>query len=332
MRPSRVVVTGGAGFIGSTLVKRLVQQGHHVRVIDNLWRGRLENLTWPDGSEVIDRRRDFHLADLCDSGRCLELVRDVDLVYHLADVVAGIEFVFNNEAFVFRQNVVMNSNVINACVANGVSKLVYAGTACSYPKHLQGGVGTAVMVESQAYPAEPESAYGWSKLLGEYEAELAGRDGRVSVGLLRFHNVYGPGAAYDPSVSQVIPALNRKAIRHPAEPFSVWGSGRQYRDFVFADDAVEALLLVAERGMDLGVIQIGTGEPVTVRHLADLIIAVSGKDIHAEYDTSRPEGDFGRVADWSRAREILCWTPAISLREGLERSYEWVGDRLERDT
>ena len=331
MPHSRIIVTGGAGFIGSALTRRLVGLGHSVRVIDNLWRGRLENLTWPDGSEVIDRRRDFHLADLCDSGRCLELIRDADLVYHLADVVAGIEFVFNNEAFVFRQNVVMNSNVINACVANGVGKLVYVGTACSYPKHLQGGAGTAVMVESQAYPAEPESAYGWSKLLGEYEAELAGRDGQLSVGLLRFHNVYGPGAAYDPPVSQVIPALIRKAIRYPAEPFVVWGSGRQYRDFVFIDDVVDALVRVAERGMDQGVIQVGTGEPVTVRQLTDLIIAISGKDIDAQYDVARPEGDFGRVADWSRAREVLSWKPSTSLREGLERSYAWVRDGLELD-
>src|SRR5262249_6366840 len=156
------------------------------------------------------------------------------------DIVAGINFVFAHEGFVFRQNVLINTNSITACLVNGIRNYIYVGTACSYPKHLQMQDGTVQMREEQAYPAEPESAYGWSKLMGEYETQLLGQSGRMEVGVLRFHNVYGPGSVFDRERSQVIPSLVRKAINHPAEEFIVWGNGDQYRDFVYVDDVIDA--------------------------------------------------------------------------------------------
>jgi GDP-D-mannose 3',5'-epimerase len=324
MQKTRILVTGGAGFMGSTLVKRLVAEGAEVRVLDNLWRGRLANLTDEHGRPVIDLERQFRLADLTEYSKCLELVRDVDLVYHLADVVAGIDFVFSHELFVYRQNLAINSNVLAAVLQNRVPQYVYVGTACSFPKHLQDQPGIVALREDQTYPAAPESAYGWSKLMGEYEAELGARDGQLSVGLLRLHNVYGPGATFEPGRSQVIPALIRKAIRWPEEPFVVWGDGSQYRDFVYVDDIVDALLAVPRRGMGQGVIQIGSECPTTVRELAQMIVRISGKSIEPQFDASKPSGDRGRIACCERARAILDWRPRVTLEEGLARSYAWT--------
>jgi GDP-D-mannose 3',5'-epimerase len=326
----RILVTGGAGFIGSALVKQLVRDGARVSVIDNLWRGQKENLRGSDERYVIDIERDFHDADLTDLHACRTLLRDVDLVYHLADVVSGIGFAFKEEPFIFHKNILINTNVLAACVENGIPRYVYVGTACSYPKRLQMADGVAALREDQTYPAEPESSYGWSKLMGEYEAALAQRAGRCEVGLLRLHNVYGPGASYEPARSQVIPALIRKAILHPGEPFVVWGNGNQYRDFVYIDDVIDALRLVVERGMNQGLIQIGSERPTSVRELAGMIVAISGKPIAPVFDERQPQGDRGRIAVCDRARKVLGWRCRTELREGLENTYRWIAERIGR--
>lgn len=328
----RITVTGGAGFIGGALARRLRAQGDQVRVIDNLWRGSLSNLTDDDGRPVLDVRKEFHLADLCDYASCLALLRDADVVYHLADVVGGIQFVFGNELFVFRQNVVMNSNVLAACLFNKVPKYVYVGTACSYPRSRQMGTGVVAFREEEAYPAEPESTYGWSKLMGEYEALQAQKAGGIQVGLLRLHNVYGPRCSLDTERAQVIPSLILKALAHPVQPFVVWGSGQQYRDFVYVEDVVEGLLAVADRGMDKGVIQLGSERAVSIAEAAEQVIRLSGKTIIPEFDRSRPEGDRGRIAIGDRARDILQWRASVSFEQGLQRTYEWIAEEVKRNT
>lgn len=164
--------------------------------------------------------------------------------------------------------------------------------------------------------------------MGEYEAELAQKSGRINVGLLRFHNVYGPGAAFDPKRSQVLPSLVRKAIRYPEEPFIVWGSGGQYRDFIYVDDVIDALQAVFERGMNCGVIQVGSEQATTIREAAELVVRISGKPIEIEWDMSKPEGDRGRIADCTRARQILGWQPQVNLETGLQRTYDWIASKV----
>lgn len=321
----RALVTGGAGFIGSTLVRRLVADGAEVEVIDNLWRGKHEYL---EGIAGFDVDRHLWLGDLSDSGRALDLIRGFDVVYHLADVVAGVDYVFGHEPSVFRQNIMINSNTLWACVRNSIPRYVYVGTACSYPQDLQTASGVVALREDQAYPAAPESAYGWSKLLGEYEAELAARTYGLEVGLLRLHNVYGPRADFQPGRSQALPSLIRKAVRYPDEEFVVWGSGEQYRDFVFVDDVVEALVLVLERGMGRGVIQIGSERAVTLREAAAVIVAASGKRIPVRFDPSKPEGDRGRIAICERAHDILGWQPRTDFELGIKYTYRWIEQQL----
>jgi perosamine synthetase len=324
LQGARVLVTGGAGFVGSSLVRRLVNDFKaHVTVIDNLWRGSLDNLRG-----VIDLEKDFVKGDLTDRRTCLRHIRDCDVIFHLADIVAGVDFVFGNQPFVFRNNMLINTNVLEASVANGIKNYIYVGTACSFPQHLQMvKEGTVALHEDTTYPAEPESSYGWSKLMGEYEANLARASGKVNVGLLRLHNVYGPGSPYDKERSQALPSLIRKALSDE-EAFTVWGSGEQYRDFLYIDDVLDGLIALAERGMNQGVIQIGTGVVTTLKSaatiVAELAHAIAGKSVAPTFDRTKPEGDRGRIAVLERAQRILGWSAKVDIRTGLERTFRWI--------
>jgi GDP-D-mannose 3', 5'-epimerase len=325
----KVLVTGGAGQIGSNLVERIVNLGADVTVADNLWRGNRRNLIVQD-FPLIDLESNFYEVDLAEASACALVCEGQDIVIHLADVVAGINFVFGNQYYLFNKNALIDNHMIQAALDAGVSKYIYVGSACSYPADKQAELDPPPFREEEVYPAEPESAYGWSKLMGEYLCELAGEDSPMQTGILRFHNVYGPRCQLSPAKSQVIPALIRKAIRYPEEEFVVWGSGRQRRAFVYVDDATEALVRVVEHGMGKGAIQIGPNYSTSIREVAELTVAASGQEIEITYDTSKPEGDMDRAADWSKAHEILDWKPVIGIEEGIRRTYEWCETELGR--
>jgi len=320
-----VLVTGGAGHIGSALVHRLIKKGAHVRVADNLWRGSKEYLQENDnGKSIIDMEKDFLEVDLRELHNCQKAMEGIDTVFHLADVVAGITFVFDNQPFVFRSNVMINSNVFQAAAQSKVEKLVYVGAACAYPLEKQNDPNYPLFKEDDMYPAHPESAYGWGKLMGEYECELYGKSGQLDTAILRLHNVYGPNSDLSLERSQVIPATIRKAINYPNEKFLIWGSGKQSRAFIYVSDVVNALLLAAEKGINKGPIQIGSEKKTTIDELANKIIDISEKEISKEHDQTKPEGDFGRAADCTLAKKILGWEPKVSMDEGLRKTYDWA--------
>ena len=321
------LITGGLGLIGSTLARRLIQKGDSVVVVDNLWRGEVSNLLVGDETWGSLGAKFFEY-DLRSAKRCAEVMHGVERVIHLADIVAGINFVFENEYFVFKSNVLINSNVLDAAIKNGVREYLYVGTACSYPQHLQETIGGTPLTESDAYPAEPESSYGWSKLMGEYECLLAEKEEQIDVSVLRLHNVYGPPCEVSPEKSQVIPALCRKAVRYPSEEFVVWGSGHQRRAFVFVDDVVDAIEASLERGMSQGVIQIGAEKSHSIAEIASKIAAISGKSLEIRFDLGKPEGDKDRMADISKAKTLLDWSPKTTIDDGLSRTYQWVEKTL----
>jgi nucleoside-diphosphate-sugar epimerase len=331
----RYIVTGGAGFIGSHLVKRLAAEvgPGQVKVVDNFWRGHIARFQREDGSWAINPQQDVCAMDLRVLSDALKYLRGADYVYHLADIVAGVNYVFGNQLSVYHSNVIINTNTLRAAKSYNVTNYVYVGTACSFPQHLEMGRGIHALREDQAYPADPESSYGWSKLMGEYEAELA-RSSGFNVGVLRFHNVYGPGSDSSAATGQVIPALLRKAMAYPQAPFIVWGSGSQYRDFVFVEDVVSALMLVKDKGMNKGVIEIGSGHATTVKKLAHTIAGVVGramdKKIDVQFDTSMPEGDCGRIAVLKRAESTLGWRPHRTLQQGLEATLDWMSKEQNR--
>lgn len=330
---SKILVTGGCGMIGSNLVKRLVTEGHDVTVIDNLWRGRLEYLDGPDGRPVIDTATRFHNIDLSkENPQVDEIVSSNEYVIHLADIVAGIDYVFGNQGELFRQNNLINTNLFHAVRKAGkerIKGLIYVGTACSYPLTRQNSLDVVPLREDELFPALPESAYGWSKLMGQLEIGYIEKETGIPCCTLQFHNVYGSPCDFG-ARSQVIPALIRKAINYPAEEFNVWGSGKQGRAFIHVDDVVDALVLALEKGWGHGWIQIGPSVCTSIAEIAETVVRISGKDITPFYDTSKPEGDKARSADYSKAREILGWKPKVSLEDGLRRQYEWIRQHIEK--
>lgn len=321
-----IMITGGCGMIGSNLVKRLVKEGWDVYVSDNLWRGKLEYLNDENGNPVIDLSTHFFNKNLTRYEEVKEIIGITDYVVHLADVVAGIDYVFKNQGELFRINNLINSNVFDCCRNVGKDKikgLLYVGTVCSFPYTRQNTLNPEPLREEELFPAMPESAYGWSKLIGQLEIGYLEKETGIPCCVLMFHNVYGAPTDFGER-SQVIPALIRKAINSPNEPFYVWGSGEQGRAFIHVNDIVEALVLALEKGWGHGHIQIGPSCCTSIKEIAYKIIDISGKKITPFFDTSKPEGDKARCADYSRARDILGWEPKVSLEKGLRDTYQWI--------
>lgn len=316
--------------IGSNLVKRLVKEGHDVSVIDNLWRGKLEYLNDENGKPVINLETNYFNIDLTELGAADEIIARYEYVVHLADIVAGIDYVFNNQGDLFRINNLINTNVFHAVRKAGkdrIKGLMYVGTACSFPLTRQNSLDVVPLREDELFPALPESAYGWSKLMGQIEIGFLEKECGIPCCTLMFHNVYGSPCDYGER-SQVIPALIRKAVNYPDEPFNVWGSGLQGRAFIHVNDIVDALVLALEKGWGHGWIQIGPSECTSIKEIAEAVVEISGKDIDIFYDTTKPEGDKARSADFTKAREILGWSPKVNLKDGLRQQYDWVASQI----
>ena len=278
----------------------------------------------------IDLDTHFFNADLTDYEQAKKVIGTTEYVVHLADVVAGIDYVFKNQGELFRINNLINSNVFDCCRKAGKEKIkgvIYVGTVCSFPLTRQNTLNPEPLREEELFPALPESAYGWSKLMGQLEMGYLEKETGSPCCILMLHNVYGTPTDFGER-SQVIPALIRKAINNPEEPFNVWGSGEQGRAFIHVNDIVNALVLALDKGWGHGHIQIGPSHCTTIKEIAYKIIEISGKDIKPFFDTSKPEGDKARCADYSKAKEILDWEPTVSLEEGLRESYNWIEKQI----
>ena len=325
-----IMVTGGAGMIGSNLVKRLVKEGWDVYVADNLWRGKIEYLNDEDGKPIIDLDTHFFLKDLAVYEQCEEVIGFTDYVVHLADIVAGIDYVFANQGDLFRVNNLINSNLF-ACVRKAgkekIKGLLYVGTVCSFPLTLQNTYNPEPLHEEELFPAMPESAYGWSKLMGQLEIGYLEKETGIPCCTLMFHNVYGTPTDFG-TRSQVIPALIRKAVNFPEEKFLVWGSGNQGRAFIHVNDIVDALVLALDKGWGHGWIQIGPDHSTTIKEIAYKIAEISGKGLEPVFDTTKPEGDSARYADYAKAKTVLGWEPHTDLYEGLRECYAWIEKQI----
>jgi GDP-D-mannose 3',5'-epimerase len=325
---NKVLITGGCGMIGSCLAKRLVNQGLDVYVVDNFWRGKKEYLIGDDGQYMIDPRNNIKNIDLSIPYCIDSLLKSMDYVIHLADVVAGIGYVMQNESSVFNKNIAINQNVIESIIRNGgknIKKLIYVGTACSFPKHLQDSSNPNGLREEDLFPADPESGYGWSKLIAQIGFKLLAETYNIKTMTLMLHNVYGPNCDYGER-SQVIPSLIRKAINFPNEEFVIWGNGSQARDFVYVEDVAEALELAMNHNQEslYDEIQIGSGRLTSMKDLFNVIKEVSGKDLTFTLDESKPSGDLSRYCDNSKAAQVLGWTPTTNIKDGISKQYDWI--------
>jgi len=320
----KIVVTGGAGMIGSNLVAALLKQEHEVHVIDNFWRGSISNLEVACGDTISDVK--IHVADLSLFGDWIKILEGADCVYHLADIVAGIGYVFSNEGFIFRKNLHINGNVAAACEMMNVGRYIYVGTACSFPLELQTGVDAKPMKESQQYPAHPESAYGWSKLMGELDAKYMSQASGIPSVVLVFHNVYGTPTEFQSNRAQAIPAMCYRALTEGTKSgvLNVWGDGTQGRAFVHVDEVVSALLQSLTKGENVGPIQIGPDFCTSISEISKKIVDIVDPEIRIHFDKSKPIGDKGRCADYSKAKAVLGWQPTISIDDGLRQLIRWI--------
>jgi len=322
----RILVTGGAGFIGSHLVKRLVKQGHDVTVIDNLERGKIEFI-----SDIITDVKMIH-TDLTDYDECSRYFIGKDMVIHLASKVGGIGTYLSKPYDVMKSNMMMDSNVLRGIIANKIDTYFYASSAHIYPKELQTIADSPMIKESDAYPANPELTYGWAKLIGEKAIESAVVENDwMKVAIARFIGIYGPNQDFKLESGSVIPVFTHRAIKYPEVPFSVWGTGKETRSYCYIDDALDCIEKMIE-AMDtkqlVGPYNVGRGDRISIEDIAKTVIEVSGKDIEVEWDTTKNTVIWGQWCDVTKAKEELGWEAQISLKEGLEKVYNDIKQRI----
>jgi len=324
---TRALVTGGAGLIGSHLVKALLKENYEVIVADNLSRGNRNNL--PRGLE-------FDIVDLTRPALCESVFAThpgIDEVYHLAAFLGGVRFIRQYPVEAFQNNIRMNMNVLECCRRYEIDKLLFTSTACVYPVHKQLFPDSPPLSEEDIEPIEPESGYGWAKLMTEYLCESYIEEYGLKVGIVRMFNVYGPGESYDNN-SHVIPMLCRKALMYPQEKFIVWGDGTQTRSFIYVTDAVAGILATMKYGINKGPYNIGTPVRVTIRMLADTIRTVARKHFNktfpVKFDPTKPKGVIGRAANCNRANEELNWLPEVPLEKGITLTMKWIAKDLSR--
>ena len=320
-KSDQCLVTGAAGFIGSHLVKKLLDEGRRVILVDDYSRGDKLNLS------DLGIESEYHNIDLTNTDNLSELMAGVDTVFHLAARVGNAEYLHGSsmaELITLQTNLVIDANVFRACLKKNVKRIIYASSISVYPVAKQ-HYPNAVFSEDDIQPISPEGGYGWAKLMAEVEL---GWMKNIDIGIARIFNIYGENAALGKTV-QVITELISKAILYPKEEFVVWGDGEQTRDFLYVADCVKALLKLEEKASNPPVIvNIGSGQATSIKKTVDEIIKISGKNLKVRYDETKPVGPVSRTADISRARALLQWQPETELDIGLARTYSYVEKRL----
>ena len=318
-KSSKILVTGGAGFIGSHLVGKLLGLGSEVYVADNFSRGTRENI------EPFLDRISLYSIDLSKLENCLLATKEVDYVFHLAASVGGIHFIKKENVGGATPSLLMNTNMLEAARINNVKRFLFTSSACVYREK---SLELNRFKEEDAYPANPLTTYGWVKLMGEIQCKSYYLDYGIKCSVVRIFNAYGENENLDPKWSHVIPSLIRKAIIYPKEEFTLFGDGGQERAFLYVQDCVEGLLSSMEKTEDADPINLGSEEVVSVKELAQKIIRLSGKNIDVKYDLSGPQGTHRYSADTTKMKKVLEWSPKVSIDEGLRRTYEWAGKKL----
>lgn len=317
---AKSLVTGGAGMFGGALVRLLVKEGHEVTVIDDLSRGRRDNV--PEGVEFI-------LHDLKFGMPFSPAARKFDYIFHLAAMIGGVAKMVN-EPFDSFQNCAIDYTVLQFA-SQGKARFLYMGTACEYPVEMQTreDAGNSFLPEDACFAsgANPESLYGWCKVLGEQAALAMHAQHGVPVAIARAFNMYGPGELASIDKAHVIPALIQKAMKG-GDSLEVWGTGEQERAFTFIDDAARAAWLMIQKVSDGTPINLGTSELVPIRVLAEKIVAAVRPGMKIRFDTSKPMGVYTRAADTKRAKAMIGWEPVTMLDEGIRLTVDWIKAKL----
>jgi len=300
----KILVTGGAGFLGSFVVDNLIKERNV----------RQENIRIPRSANM----------DLRIWENCVKVVDNIDIVVHLAGRGGGIGYNRKHPGVLFYDNVLMNSQLMEAARQEGVEKFVGIGTVCSYPKYTP-----IPFVEENlwdGYPEETNAAYGLAKKMMLVQSQAYRQQyGFNSIHLLMI-NLYGPRDNFDPEVSHVIPALIRKfvdAVRNDQKEVVVWGTGKATREFLYVEDAAEGIILATEKYNKSDPVNLGSGSEISIKDLAELISELAGFDGEIRWDTSKPDGQPRRLLDVSKAEREFGFKSKVNLREGLKRTIDW---------
>ena len=248
----------------------------------------------------------------------------MDQVYALAADMGGMGFISSNHATILHNNALINLHTIEAARLHGVNRYLYSSSACIYPEHLQADADVAPLREEDAYPANPQDAYGWEKLISERLCEYYAGEWGMATRTVRFHNVYGPYGTYDGGREKAPAAICRKVAQaEPGGSVEIWGDGEQTRSFCYVDDCIEGIYRIMQSDYSEP-LNLGTDRMVTINELARIVIDISGKEDLTLVHVDGPQGVRGRNSDNSRLREVLGWEPAIDLEEGLVPTYRWI--------
>src|SRR5262249_10396591 len=309
-----VLVTGAGGFIGQHLVTWLKQKGYWVRGVD---------LKYPEFS--VTDADEFEILDLRRWDNCLAATRHVDEVYALAADMGGMGFISCHHAEILHSNSLISIHTLDAARQNNVKRYLYTSSACVYPEYRQTDTNVVPLREEEAYPAQPQDAYGWEKLVSERLCTHYREDYGLETRIVRFRNIFGALGTWDGGREKAPAALCRKVaeakLLGKAE-IEIWGDGKQTRSFCYIDDCVIGLhkLMQSDYSQPLN---LGQDRMVTIDELADMIASIAGIRIVKKHILG-PEGVRGRNSDNTRLRQVLGWEPEIALEEGLARTYAWI--------
>jgi GDP-D-mannose 3', 5'-epimerase len=317
------LVCGAGGFIGGHLVKRLKADGLWVRGVD---------LKFHEYSET--EADDFVLGDLRDQGFCRALVdRRFDEVYQLAADMGGAGYIFTGEhdADLMHNSATINLNMLDACYRRGVKRMFYSSSACMYPAYNQQDPLNPKCAEDSAYPAAPDSEYGWEKLFSERLYMAYRRNYGMQTYIARYHNIFGPEGTWTGGREKAPAAICRKvAMAHDGEHIEIWGDGQQTRSFLYIDECIEGTIRLLRSNFS-GPVNIGSQEMITINQLVELVADIAGKQIGKRHICG-PQGVRGRNSDNQVVKEQLQWEPSQPLRVGLEPTYYWIETQVMRNT
>ena len=315
------LVCGAGGFIGSHLVKKLKSEGFWVRGVD---------LKFPEFTETA--ADDFVVGDLRDQDLCQSVIdRKFDEVYQLAADMGGAGYIFTGEhdADVMHNSATINLNMVHACHHRNVKRVFYSSSACMYPAYNQEDPDNPNCAENSAYPAAPDSEYGWEKLFSERLYLAFNRNYAMQCRVARYHNIFGPEGTWMGGKEKAPAAICRKvAEARNGGSIEIWGDGNQTRSFLYIDECVEGTLRLA-RSTHEGPFNVGSDEMVTINQLASMAMDIAGKKLHVEHIPG-PLGVRGRNSDNRLIKQTLGWAPSQSLRAGLEKTYAWIEAQVAR--
>lgn len=315
----KVLVCGAGGFIGGHLVKRLKSEGCWIRGVD---------LKYPEFAET--EADDFIIGDLRDPVVCRTAVdQRFDEVYQLAADMGGAGFVFTgeNDADIMHNSALINLNMLEACQRRNTKRIFYSSSACMYPEHNQLNPDNPDCTESSAYPANPDSEYGWEKLFSERLFLAFGRNYGMEVRVARYHNIFGPEGTWQGGREKAPAAFCRKvAMAEDGGEIEMWGDGEQTRSFLYVDECVEGTIRLT-RSNWTGPVNIGSDEMVTINELAQMVMDAAGKSLSIHH-IDGPLGVRGRNSENSLIQEKLGWAPQAPLKDGIARTYAWVAEQV----